>query len=165
MRILQRDDASGRRVGRSRRPGVAAALSLALLPWHFGMARDQLARRDARTSIYADMRGAATAPAVRACGGLVTATDHRPILLLRWWLHTPPFSIGTVEAGASPLSRVLVAPRDVSAMRRFYAAAFPRFEPPADYRPAFRNRSWRVFAAADCVIAGGSARSRAGSGR
>jgi hypothetical protein len=149
--------------------GVAAALSLVFLPWHVGMVGDLRDSLDARARAYAQMRRAATAPAmraaVRACGPLVTASDHRPIPHLRWWLDTPPFSVGTVEAGASPLRRVTFAPRDVPAMRRFYASAFPRFEPPEQYRPVFRNRSWRASAAPECVIARGSARSHAGSGR
>ena len=54
----------------------------------------------------------ATSVARRPCAApwtpaaaLVSAADHRPIPHLRWWLDTPPFSVGTPEAGASPLRR------------------------------------------------------------
>jgi hypothetical protein len=70
---------------------------------------------------------------------------------LRWWLDTPPFSVSTPEAGASPLQRVLLAPRDVRTMRRFYDEDYPRIQPPAGYRPVYRNASWRVFAAPECI--------------
>jgi hypothetical protein len=70
---------------------------------------------------------------------------------LRWWLDTPPFSVGTIEAGASPLQRVLLAPRDARSTRRFYDEQYPRVTPPPDYRPVYRNRSWRVLAAPGCV--------------
>ena len=74
-----------------------------------------------------------------------------PIPHLRWWLDTPPFSVGTPEAGASPLRRVLLAPRDVRSMRRFYDENVPaRGRRPPDYRPVYRNASWRVLAAPEC---------------
>src|SRR5215216_345545 len=89
--------------------------------------------------------------AVRACGSRVSTTEHRPIPHLRWWLDTKPFSVGTIEAGASPLRRVVFTPRDTRAMRRFYREAFPRFRPPPGYRAIYRNRSWRALAAPGCV--------------
>ena len=61
----------------------------------------------------------------------MTAAEHRAMPHLRWWLDTPPFSLSTVEAGASPLQRVLVTPRDTRAMRRFYRDQFPEVDPPA----------------------------------
>ena len=110
---------------------------------------------DDREQVYADLRDAGRSPqvhsAVAACGSLVTAAEHRTIPHLRWWLDTPPFSIGTVEAGASPLRRVLVAPRDVRSLRRFYDELYPDVEPPPSYRPVYRNRSWRVLAAPECA--------------
>jgi len=133
---------------------VAAALSLVFVPWHarmLGNMRDNLSER---SQVYEDLRDAGRAPAVRtavrACGGLVSAADHRPIPHLRWWLDTPPDSVGTPEAGASPLRKVLVAPRDVRAMRRFYDKAYPSVTPPDGYRPVYRNRSWRVLVAQGC---------------
>jgi hypothetical protein len=135
--------------------GVAAALSIAFLPWHLGMLGDVRASQDQRAAVYADLRDAGRAPAVRAaverCGARISAADHRPMPHLRWWLDTPPFSVSTVEAGASPLQRVLLAPRDVRALRRFYGGRFPRVTPPPDYRPVYRNSSWRVLAAPECV--------------
>jgi hypothetical protein len=131
-----------------------AALSIAFIPWHVRMLSNMRENLGERTLVYDDLRDVGRAPAVRsavdACGGLVSAADHRPIPHLRWWLDTPPFSVGTPEAGASPLRRVLVAPRDVRAMRRFYSVTYPATTPPPDYRPVYRNASWRVFAAPEC---------------
>jgi len=146
--------------GRERRSwlaagGVTAALSIAFLPWHVGMLADLRDSLDDRARVYEDLRAAARAPAVgravEACGSLVTAADQRPTPHLRWWLDTPPFSVGTIEAGASPLRRVLVAPRDTRAMRRFYRGVYPRVAAPAGYEPVYRNRSWRVLAAPGCT--------------
>jgi hypothetical protein len=36
-------------------------------------------------------------------------------------------------------------------MKRFYTTQFPRVGPPAGFRPVYRNASWRVLAAPDCV--------------
>jgi hypothetical protein len=135
--------------------GVTAALSIAFIPWHLSMLADVRANQSERARIYIDLRDAARAPAVRGaverCGSRISAADHRPMPHLRWWLDTPPFSVGTVEDGASPLRRVLLAPRDVRSMRRFYDEQYPRITPPADYRPVYRNESWRVLAAPECV--------------
>jgi hypothetical protein len=146
--------------GRARRAwtGVgifAAALSIAFIPWHARMLGDMRANLSQRERVYDDLRDAGRAPAVRsaveACGSRISAADHRPMPHLRWWLDIPPFAASTPEAGASPLQRVLLAPRDVRAMRRFYDEEFPRVTPPAGYRPVYRNASWRVLAAPECV--------------
>jgi hypothetical protein len=135
--------------------GFAAALSIAFIPWHADMLGDTRANLRDRAHVYADLRAAGRAPAVRAavarCGARISATDHRPMPHLRWWLDTPPFSVSTPEAGASPLQRVVLAPRDVRAMRRFYDENYPKAEPPASYRPVYRNASWRVLAAPECI--------------
>jgi hypothetical protein len=134
--------------------GVTAALSLLFIPWHAKMLGDMRENLDERERVYADLRAAGRAPAVQAafetCGSRISAADHRPMPHLRWWLDAPPFSVSTPEAGASPLQRVLLAPRDVRSMRRFYDEEYPRIEPLADYRRVYRNRSWRVFAAPEC---------------
>jgi len=139
--------------------GFVAALSIAYIPWHADMLRDLRNYFAGRERVYAELRDAGRAPAVRAavarCGSRASAADHRPIPHLRWWLDTPPFSVSTPEAGASPLQRVLLAPRDVRSMHRFYGEAYPRIEPPAGYRPVYRNRSWRVLAAPDCTTSAG----------
>ena len=135
--------------------GITAALSILFIPWHAGMLSDMRRNLDERERVYADLRDAGRAPAVQAafaaCGSRISAADHRPMPHLRWWLDAPPFSVSTPEAGVSPLQRVLLLPRDVRAMRRFYDEEYPRIEPPAGYRPVYRNDSWRVFAAADCA--------------
>ena len=70
---------------------------------------------------------------------------------LRWWLDLPPFALSTVEAGVSPLQRVLVTPRDTRAMHRFYRVDFPDARPPPGYELVARNGAWRVDAASDCA--------------
>jgi hypothetical protein len=135
--------------------GLTAALSIAFVPWHVRMLGDVRAHQRERARVFADLRDAARAPAVRSaverCGSRISAADYRPIPHLRWWLDTPPFSVSTIKDGASPLRRVLLAPRDVRSMRRFYDEQYPRITPPADYRPVYRNESWRVLAAPECV--------------
>jgi hypothetical protein len=133
---------------------LTAALSLAWLPWHVRMLDDLHGRlaRDGR--MYADLRAAAEAPAVRAavagCGGRISAADHRPIPHLRWWLDLPPGAVGTPEGGASPLARVLLLPRDNARMRRFYGPEFPALAAPDGWSAVYRNGSWRVVAAPGC---------------
>jgi hypothetical protein len=135
--------------------GFAAALSIAFIPWHLGMLNDTRKNLSARAQVYSDLRAAGRAPAVREaverCGSRMSAADHRPIPHLRWWLDTPPFSVSTPEGGASPLQRVLLAPRDVRAMRRFYDENYPRLQPPPGWQPVYRNGSWRVLAAPECA--------------
>ena len=94
--------------------GVAAALSLAYLPWHL----NELERVDRRVGLdrvmYSDLQRVAEAPAVRAafarCAPL-TSGDHRPIPFIRYWLGGDPGSVGTVASGASPMGRMLLLPR------------------------------------------------------
>jgi len=146
--------------GRARRiwmwVGIAtAALSVAFIPWHVGMLDDVRDGVDDRARAYERLRAVARAPGVAAvverCGEQVTAAEHRAMPHLRWWLDTPPFSLSTVEAGASPLRRVLVTPRDTRAMRRFYRDQFPAIQPPGDFEGIARNARWRVDAAAACA--------------
>jgi len=134
---------------------LAATLSVAFVPWHVGMLADLERRLDRDGTMYAELREAARAPAVRravqGCGGRISASDHRPLPHLRYWLGTDPSTVGTVAAGASPLRDVLLAPRRVPLMRRFYQENFPRVTVPPGYREIYRNAAWRVLAAPDCV--------------
>ena len=132
-----------------------AALSLLFVPWHLRMLGDMRDNLAERSVGYERLRAIADAPGVAAtverCGGLVTAAEHRAMPHLRWWLDLPPFALSTVEAGASPLRRVLVTPRDNRAMRRFYRADFPSAQPPPGYERVARNAGWRVDAASTCA--------------
>jgi hypothetical protein len=132
-----------------------AALSVAFLPWHVGMLADMEQRIDREGTLYSELRAVGRAPAVRgaiaACGGLVSTADHRPIPHLRYWLGSDPGTVGTVAAGASPLRGVLLLPRRVPLVRRFYKENFPRVNAPAGYRQVYRNGAWRVVARPDCV--------------
>ena len=134
---------------------VCAALSLAFLPWQLGML-DDLRERIARDGrVYADLRAAAEAPAVRAavaaCGGTITSGDRRPIPHLRYWLDTDPGTVSTTTGRTSPVQPVLLLPRDTRRMRRQYPSWFPRMPAPDRYRLVHRNASWRVLAAPRCV--------------
>ena len=115
-----------------------AALSVAFLPWHIGMLADVERRIDRDGEMYSELRQTARAPAVRTaverCGGRICAADHRPLPHLRYWLGTDPGSVETVANDASPLRDVLILPRRVPLMRRFYQENFPRLDPPPGYR-------------------------------
>jgi hypothetical protein len=84
-----------------------------------------------------------------ACAPL-SAADHRPMPYLRYWLDGDPGSVGTIEKGADPLGRLLVVPRRVPHVKRFYKENFPNVTLPASYRAIYGNGSWRVFAAPGC---------------
>jgi hypothetical protein len=102
---------------------------------------------------YRDLRNVGEAPVVRAafarCAPL-TATDHRPIPYIRWWLDGNPGSVGTIENGSSPRGRLVLTPRRTKLTSRFYQENFPRFTPPAGYRILYENHNWRVYAASGC---------------
>jgi hypothetical protein len=146
--------------GRERRrwralAALAAAASVAFLPWHVRLLGGVDHRFDVDGKMYADLREAGQAPAVRAvfatCKPL-SAGDHRPLPFIRYWLGGDPGSVDTVESGASPLGRMLLLPRHGASTRRVYTAAtIPKIRPPRDWRQIYANRSWRVFAAPGCV--------------
>jgi hypothetical protein len=127
---------------------LALALSVAFLPRHFNMLEglDNRIERDGR--LYADLRGVGTALDVRAvfngCGSLSVA-DHRPMPYLRYWLEGKPGSVQTIEKGASPLGPLLVVPRPVPHVKRFYRENFPRVTVPRGYRKLYTNDSWSVY--------------------
>ena len=134
---------------------AVAALSVLFLPWHVGMLADLERRLDRDGAMYAALRETARDPVVRRavaeCGGRITATDYRPLPHLRFWLGTDPGSVGTTLAGASPRAEVVLLPRRVPLMRRFYQENFPRQAAPPGWREIHRNGLWRVVAAPDCV--------------
>src|SRR5829696_2149799 len=132
---------------------VAAALSVAFVPWHADMLAGVDDRLVYQGAYYRDLREVGRAPAVRSalerCGPVATA-DHRPIPHLRWWLDGDP---GTVAPGADPAARdarLLILPRRTRPMRRFYRENFPTATRPAGARPLYRNASWRVLALRGC---------------
>jgi hypothetical protein len=133
---------------------LAAALSIAWLPWHARML-DTVGKRISSDSVlYGDLRAAGQAPVVRAafarCAPL-TAGDHRPMPFIRWWLDGPPGSVTTAEDGASPRGRMLLLPRKGPTTRRIYGpATFPKVSVPAGWIQVYRNRSWRVYRAPGC---------------
>ena len=64
---------------------------------------------------------------------------------LRYWLEGKPGSVQTIEKRASPLQAILVTPRPVPHVRRFYRENFPRVTPPRGYGELYENGSWSVF--------------------
>ena len=133
---------------------LAAALSLAFLPWHVKMLSSLDDRLFYQGAYYRDLREAGRSPAVRAalaaCGPVATA-DHRPIPHLRWWLDADPGSVAPAGKRAARGSRVLLLPRRTRQMRRFYRENFPTATRPAGSELLYRNTSWRVFAAPGCA--------------
>jgi hypothetical protein len=133
------------------------ALSLAFVPKQASMLSGLETRFDLDGALYSDLRDVGEAPAVErafaACQPL-SASDHRPIPYLRWWLHGRPKSVGTPEKHASPLGGVLVLPRPQARLvRRFYKKNLPRRRPPPDWRRIYANRTWRVYVPPGCRVA------------
>jgi hypothetical protein len=136
--------------------GVVAGLaSVVWLPWHVKMLDGLRTRSHNEGSLYGDLRTAGEAPVVRQafdrCGPL-SASDHRPIPYVRWWLDGDPGSVGTIESHASPLGKLLLAPRQTKYARRFYTINLKRFAvaAPPGWRTLYQNRSWRIYAAPTC---------------
>jgi hypothetical protein len=127
---------------------LAAALSIAYLPWHARELRRIEQRVDSTGATYADLQRAADAPFVReafeACAPL-HAGDHRPVPFVRFWLDGEP---GSVRASGPP-GRLLLLPRPGSAI--YNPETFPDVEPPPSAELIYRNRSWRVYAEPGCV--------------
>ena len=134
---------------------VALLFSVAFVPKQVDMIRGLDRRFELDGRLYGDLRETAKAPAVRrafaACAPLSTA-DHRPIPYMRYWLDGPPGSVGTIRKHTSPLGRLLLVPRRVRLVTRFYRENFPRVRRPAGYRTLYENRSWRVYAAEGCGV-------------
>jgi hypothetical protein len=134
--------------------GIAAALSLAYLPWHVSQldSLDRRVRLDG--AMYRHLERVGDSRRVRAaferCAPLTTG-DRRPIPFVRFGLDGDPGTVRTTEGGAAPMGRVLLLPRRGWSTGRFYRhQSFPRVQPPEGYRRIFRNTSWRVFAAPGC---------------
>ena len=132
---------------------VALAFSVVYLPKQVDMLDGLRTQIDRNGSLYGDLRLLGESTVVRdafaACQPLVAA-DHRPVPYLRYWLDGRPGSVGTIEKGAESLGPVLVVPRDVPHVRRFYKENFPRASPPASFRKIYSNGSWKVFAEPGC---------------
>jgi hypothetical protein len=132
---------------------VALALSVVYLPWHVDLVSDLRGRVDAFGRYYESLKEVGESEAVRdavdACGPL-SVSDHRPMPHVRWWLRGEPGSVRTVEGAPAALTGVLLLPRSTPNTRRFYRDAYPRLQPPPDYRRLYRNRDWVVFAAPGC---------------
>jgi hypothetical protein len=133
---------------------VCFGVFAAFLPQNVTMLDGLRLRSEREGGFYGDLRAAGESPRVRAafdrCPSL-TASDHRPMPYIRWWLGGDPGSVGTTENGASPVGRLVLVPRRTFLARRFYKENFPAYAPPASYRRVYENRTWRVFAAPGCA--------------
>jgi hypothetical protein len=134
---------------------VCLLASIVFVPWKQADMLDGLDRRfelDGR--LYADLHDVGEAAQVRrafeACGRLSTA-EHRPIPYIRFWLDGDPGSVGTIRKRTSALSELLLIPRDVRNVRRYYRTNYPRrtARRPPGWRTLYANRSWKVYAAPD----------------
>jgi hypothetical protein len=132
---------------------VTAGAFIAFLPSNVHMLDGLRVRSEREGGFYRDLRRVGESPRVRAafaaCAPL-TASDHRPIPYIRYWLDGNPHSVGTVENGASPLGKLLLVPRRSKLANRFYQGNFPTYAPPASYGKLYENATWRVFAAPGC---------------
>jgi hypothetical protein len=131
---------------------LALLASLAFIPVKHVEMLDGLDHRfDRDGRLYADLAAVGDAPAVRrafeACGRLSTA-EHRPIPYIRFRLDGDPGSVGTIRKRMSPLSDLLLIPRDVRSVRRFYKTNYPRrtARRPPGWRTLYTNHSWKVYA-------------------
>jgi len=135
--------------------GLAAALSVAYLPWHLNRLETLDGRIRLDGVMYRHLERVGHSQRVRAaferCAPL-TVGDHRPMPFIRFWLDGDPGSVRTLEGGAAPMGRMLLLPRRGWSTGRFYRpATFPKVKVPAGYRRIYRNRSWRVYAAPGCA--------------
>jgi hypothetical protein len=132
---------------------ITAGVFVAFLPQNVTMLDGLRLRSEREGGFYRDLRRVGESPRVRAafarCAPL-TASDHRPIPYIRWWLDGDPKSVGTVENGASPLGKLLLVPRRSRLANRFYQKNFPKYAPPPSYRTLYQNRTWRVYSAPGC---------------
>ena len=133
---------------------VTAGVFIAFLPSNLSMLDGLRLRSEREGGFYRDLRRAGESPVVRdafsRCAPL-SASDHRPIPYIRWWLDGDPGSVGTVENGASPLGKLLLVPRRTKLASRFYQENFPTYAPPPSYRKLYENRTWRVYSAPGCA--------------
>src|SRR3712207_4497031 len=88
---------------------VCGCVFLAFLPQNVTMLDGLRLRSEREGGFYRDLRAAGESARVRAaferCPSL-TASDHRPMPYIRWWLGGDPGSVGTTENGASPVGRL-----------------------------------------------------------
>jgi hypothetical protein len=144
--------------GRERRNWMIAglamvALTLAFVPANVSQIRALQTRTAREGAFYRDLRRAtrsrAVARAFAACTPLSLA-DHRPLPYVRYWLRGRPGSVTTVEAGSSPLGRLLLVPRRSLPNTRFYGRNLPRVTRPPTYHRVYHGRGWTLFAAPAC---------------
>ena len=134
--------------------GLCALLFVAFIPKNVSLLNGLHKRVVREGAFYRSMRAAAESGPVRAafrsCAPL-SASDHRPVPYLRYWLHGDPGSVNTVEKHKAPAGRILLLPRRSRTTRRFYQSNFPHVRVPAGYVRIYENRSWRVLARPGCA--------------
>lgn len=132
---------------------VCIALSLVWIPPTVERLDGLKGRRDREARFYGGLRGIARSAPVQAAFAAcpdVTASDHRPVPYLRWWLDGEPGSVRTIEDGTSAPGAIFVTPRPSKLQRVSYGDELPASTLPPGYVPVRGNRHWRVGAKPEC---------------
>ena len=134
--------------------GACVLLSLVYAPSSADHLRDLGDRRDGESRLFVSLRDLAEAPRVQAAFARcpeMTATDHRPVPHLRWWLDGDPGTVGTTEDDSAPQGRIVIVPRPGRVPRSWAELVDRGNARPPGYVRIHRNRAWRAFAAKECV--------------
>lgn len=132
---------------------VCIALSLIYIPPTYERLAGLEGRRDREARFYGGLRGIATSAPVQAAFAAcpdVTASDHRPVPYLRWWLDGEPGSVRTIEDDTSAPGSLFVTPRPSKLQRVSYGEELPEATLPPGYVLVRSNRHWRVGAKPEC---------------
>jgi hypothetical protein len=133
--------------------GVCVLLSLVWIPSTAERLEGLQGRRDREARFYGSLRSIALSGPVQAafarCPDL-TASDHRPVPYMRWWLDGAPGTVSTTEDHASPPGALFVTPRPSRLQRVSYYGRLPSTRLPPGYEPLRRNRHWLVGVTPEC---------------
>lgn len=134
--------------------GMASlAAGLAWMPSAVGRLDELRERRDREARNYGALRELARSDrleaAFAACPDL-SATDHKPVPYLRWWLEGDPGTVGTTEDASRPRGRIVVQPARSALQRNAYGEELPDRPPAAPYFPVTETRHWTAHALPEC---------------
>ena len=136
--------------------GIALlVLSAVYVPPLAGRWDDLRTRRDREARYYDSLRGVVESAPVRAaferCPDL-TASDHRPVPHVRWWLDGAPGTVRTTEDATSAPGSIFLTPRHSPFQRASYGEDLPAATPPAGRRYVMvaGNRHWTAWAVPGC---------------
>ncbi|MFL5844395.1 MAG: hypothetical protein ACJ762_06845 [Solirubrobacteraceae bacterium] len=126
---------------------VCLALSLVYIPPTAERLDGLKGRRDREVRFYDSLRSLAESAPVKVAFARcpsATASDHRPVPYLRWWLDGDPGSVSTIEDHASPPRALFVTPRPSHLQRVSYGSERPSPKLPPGYALLAANRHWKV---------------------